>query len=317
MRRVVLTALLGGLLGTAPLAAQETAAPARPAPLCQLFPSPPPASVPAADAPAPGVVEWPGEAAGVPVWQPAWGLAGLRVINGPRIAPNGEKYHPSFSLDMNINFWLWPSQGIYLFGDMRFWGERPEYGVTNGRDGGLGFSKREFDISGGPAWNYAGAWEARVSGYALNNLNRGTDQVQPTGELDGALIENRYYLSPEYARLGEPGFDVARATFLSVGVYPTKQLIGNDGQTFKPLGMLRAYLTYDLVEAWPVYAFGDFTLIADRTLDPKLLLFDVGVAARPFHEWRQWEFRAGAENTADLQAHQVLSLWYVALRYIF
>jgi hypothetical protein len=249
-------------------------------------------------------------------WQSVWGLVGLRAIDGPRIAPNGQEYHPSFSIDLNFNFWLWPSQGIYVFGDGRFWGERPEYGVTNGRDGGLGFSKREFDISGGVAWNYTGAWEARVSGYSMNNLNRGTNLITPNGVLDGALFENRYYLSEGYAKLGEPGFDVARTSFVSLGVYPTKDFVGNDGQTFTPAAMLRAYLTYDLFD-WPVYAYGDATLITDRTFTPRLLLFDVGLAARPFNSWKQWEFRAGVENTADFQTSSALNLWYVSLRYVF
>jgi hypothetical protein len=249
-------------------------------------------------------------------WQPVWGLVGLRVIDGPRIAPNGEKYHPSFSLDLNLNFWVWPGQGLYVFGDLRFWGQRPENGVTNQRDGGLGFSKREFDLAGGPAWNYTRFWEARISGYSLANLNRGTNLVTPSGGLDGALVENRYYLSEEYARLGTPGFDVARATFVSAGVFPTKNLIGNDGQAFEPAGMLRAYLVYDLFD-WPVYAYGDATLITDRRFNPRLLLVDLGLAFRPFHSWRQWEFRAGADNTADFEAGNMLNLWYVSLRYIF
>jgi hypothetical protein len=242
---------------------------------------------------------------------------GLRVIDGRRIAPNGEVYHPSFSLDLDVNFWLWPSQGIYVFADCRYWGERPEYGVTNARDGGLGFSKREFDLDGGVAWNYAGALEARVSGYSLANLNRGTDPILPRGGQDGALFENRYYLSEEYAKLGEQGFDVTQASFVSVGIFPTKTLMGNDGKEFAPAGMLRAYLTYSLLDCWPLYAFGDATLITDRRFKPRLLLFDVGLATRPFPSWRQWEFRAGVENTADFQADNVVNLWYVSMRYIF
>jgi hypothetical protein len=299
MRRVVLPVLLGGLLVTAPLAAQESAVPQPP--VAQAQPAP--------------AAEPDGPPEGAP-WQPVWGLAGLRVIDGPRIAPNGQEFHPSFSLDLNVNLWLWRSQGIYLFNDLRFWGERAENSVTNRRDGPLGFSKREFDLTIGSAWNYAGFWEARISGYSFSNLNRGWSPIIPSGILDGAVFENRYYLSDEYARLGQPGFDVARATFLGAGVFPTKDLVGNNGKTFHPLGMLRAYLTYDLLD-WPVYAFGDATLITDRRLAPRLLLFDVGLAARPFSSWRQWEFRAGAENTADFQARNVLNLWYVSLRYIF
>jgi hypothetical protein len=310
MNRAVPAAWLLVLLGApAPLFAQGASAPGPPPGLGP--PSGQPA--PAWEAPAPSEA---GPAEPQP-WQSVWGLVGLRVIpEGPKVAPNGLEYHPSFSIDLNCNFWVWPRQGLYLFGDLRFWGEKPENGVTNGRDGGLGFSKRQFDLYGGPAWNYAGPWEARVFGYSWNNLNRGLDLVTSTGFNDGFVVENRYYLSQEYAKLGQPGFDVAKATFLSVGFVPTKEMVGNDGQLFKPGLLLRAYLTYDLPNC-PCYAFGDATFLSERSLHPKLLTFDVGLAARPFHSWQQWEFRLGAENTADFQVGNVHNLWYVSLRYIF
>src|SRR5262245_30516506 len=133
MRRLLLTVLLSGLPGMAPLAAREAEAPGLPGPGHPPLPAlvaGPPAPAPAAD---------PAEPTDPLRWQPVWGLLGLRVTYGARMAPNGQKYHPSFSLDQNINCWLWPGQGLYLFGDLRFWGQRPEYGVTNQRDGGLGF----------------------------------------------------------------------------------------------------------------------------------------------------------------------------------
>jgi hypothetical protein len=235
---------------------------------------------------------------------------------GPKVAPNGEEYHPNFSADLDINFWLWRGRGLYLFGDARFWGQKSENGVTNSRDGFFGTSKREFDLSGGAAWNYAGAWEARASGYSLNNLNRGDSRVAPSGFNDGALLENRYYLSPEYANLGQTGYDVTRANFLSVGYYPTKEMVGNDGRLFKPGLLLRAYLTYGPAD-WPCYAFGDVAYIGERSFAAKLLLFDVGLAARPFHACRQCEFRLGVENTADLQVGDVFNLWYASVRYVF
>jgi hypothetical protein len=312
MHRAVLAAGLLGLLSAARLFAQDAAVrldyPALPpGPIAgpsQTREDPPPAC---------------GEAV-LPEarpWQTAWGLAGLRIFaGGPKVAPNGQEYHPSFSIDLNGNLWLWRSQGLYLFGDLRFWGERPESGVTNGRDGGLGFSKRQFDLQGGLAWNYAGPWEARVFGYSDNNLNRGLNLVTPFGLNDGFGLENRYYLSPEYARLGQTGFDVARATFVSVGYYPTKEMVGNDGQLFNPGLLLRAYLTWDLWD-WPAYAFGDASWISERSLRPRLLLFDLGLAARPFRSCPQWELRLGVENTADFQVGNVLNLWYASLRYIF
>ena len=129
-------------------------------------------------------------------------------------------------------------------------------------------------------------------------------------------MENRYYLSREYDRLGQTGFDVARATFLSFGYYPTRELIGNDGQLFKPGLLLRAYLIQDLWD-WPVYAFVDAQYISERSFQPRLLLFDTGFAARPFAAYHQLEFRLGAENTADLKVDNMKSLWYVAVRFIF
>jgi hypothetical protein len=301
-------------LGAVPLSAQEVARPGtNPAG------SPPGQAGPAdradPDPPAPPCGEA-DEAEPAP-WQRVWGLAGLRAIpDGPRVAPNGEEYHPNFSLDLDFNFWVWRSQRFYLFADLRLWGEKGEFGVTNGNDGFLGTSKREFDLSGGAAWNYAGPWEARFFGYTNNNLNRGLDLVAPVGFTDGGGLENRYYLSPEYARLGQAGFDVAGATFVSVGYYVTKEMVGNDGRLFKPGLMLRAYLTCDLWDL-PCYVFGDATFLSERSMQPRLLLFDVGLAARPFHSCRQCEFRLGAENTADFQVRTVQDLWYMAFRYLY
>jgi hypothetical protein len=244
-------------------------------------------------------------------------VAALRVIPaGPKVAPNGLEYHPNFSLDLDFNCWLWRGLRLYLFADMSLWGEKSEFGVTNANDGTLGTSKREFDLSGGAAWNYAGPWEARFFGYTDNNLNRGTNPVTPFGFTDGGGLENRYYLSEEYAKLGQPGFDVARATFLSIGYYITKDMVGNDGQMFAPGLLLRAYLTCDLWD-WPAYAFGDVTFISERSLQPRLLLFDVGIAARPFHSCQQCEFRLGVDSTADFQVGNVLSLWYGSIRFIY
>jgi len=313
---MIAAASLLGLLGAMPLSAQETAflgavpTGSQDGQLAHL----PEAVVVSQDRPSTSDVV--GQSEALP-WQTAWGVVGLRVIpSGSKIAPNGEEYKPNFSMDLNLNFWIWRSQGLYLFGDMSLWGETGEYGVTNGRDGWLGTSKREFDLSGGVAWNYAGSWEARAFGYTDNNLNRGQNLLTPIGFTDGFGLENRYYLSPEYAKLGQTGFDVARATFLSVGYYPSKNMVGNDGKTFKPGLMLRAYLTYDLWD-WPCYLFGDTTFISERSFQPKLLFFDLGLAARPFRSWQQWEFRLGAENTADFQAHDVQTLWYASLRFIF
>jgi hypothetical protein len=300
-RRVVSAVVLAACLGAAAARAREPAAP----PPDPAAPEPPPA---AADESA---------ATAAPPWQTVWGVGGLQVIfAGPKVAPNGGEYHPNFSLDLDFNCWVWRSQRLYLFGDARFWGQRSEDGVTNGRDGFVGTSKREFDLTGGGAWNYADAWEARAFGYSLSNLNRGDSAVTPSGFNDGFGLENRYYLSAEYAALGQAGYDVARADFVSVGYYPSKDMVGNDGQTFNPGLFLRAYVTCDLWKL-PAYAFADATFLTERSLEPKLLLFDVGLAARPIPCCRQCEFRLGVESTADLQVGNCFNLWYASVRYVF
>jgi hypothetical protein len=323
MPRAVLLAWLFALAAAMPLSAQEAAAWGAVLPnSLDRQAGPPTEPVLASEAPASTAAE--AGLDGPLPWQTVWGLVGVRVFAaGPKEAPNGQEYHPAFSLDLNFNCWVWRSQGLYLFADIRFWNERPEYGVTNGKDSSaLGFSKRQFDLVGGAAWNYAGPWEARVYGYTLNNLNRGLDLVHPAGLNDGFGMENRCYLSKEYAKLGHAGFDVARADFLAIGYYLTKDMVGNDGQPFNPGLMLRAYLTYDLWN-WPAYTFGDVTFISERSLHPKLLLFDVGLAARPFSAWQtfsawqNWEFRLGVENTADWQVGSVQNLWYASVRVIF
>jgi hypothetical protein len=323
MVRTILVVWVFGLAAALPVFAQEAAVPSG----TTLPPSPGVAAEsvtgPAPAAPAPcSPSEEPCPAG--PDWETVWGVVGVRVFfAGPKEAPNGEEYHPHSSLDLDFNYWVWRSQGLYLFADLRFWNEKSEYGVTNGKDSSLlGFSKRQLDLVGGPAWNYAGPWEARLFGYTYNNLNRGTDLVKPTGLNDGFGMENRYYLSDEYKKLGQRGYDVARADFVSVGYYLTKDLVGNDGKPFTPGLMLRTYLTHDLWD-WPVYAYGDVTYIGERSFQAKLLLFDLGLAARPFRDcelmsaWRNWEVRFGAENTADFQTHSVQNLWYATIRVIF
>jgi len=109
---------------------------------------------------------------------------------------------------------------------------------------------------------------------------------------------------------------VAKATFLSMGYFPSKDMVGNNGQTFQPGLMLRAYLTYNLWD-WPCYVFGDATCISESSFQPRLLLFDVGFAARPLSCCPQFEFRLGVDNTADFQVHNVQNLWYASFRFIF
>jgi hypothetical protein len=320
MQRAVLLAGMLLLSGAAPLGAQAPESlPAPSADKPGVPAGPALENVPDAGAPPEGCAP-DGTADAPPAavpWETVWGLTALRAVGaGPRNAPNGEEYHPLFSWDLNFNAWLWRSKRVYFFSESNFWGEKAEYGVTNAKDGGLGFSKREFDLTLGPAWNYYGFWEGRLFAYSYNNLNRGEDLIQPYGFNDGFGIENRRYLSEEYARLGQTGFDIARATFVSFGWYFTKIMVDNQGQVFNPGPFLRTYLIYDLGD-WPAYAFLDAQFIAEQSFRPKMLFYDVGLAARPLPWSRQWEFRLGVQNTADFESHSVLNLWYASIRYIF
>src|SRR5262249_15016724 len=119
MRRAWMTAWLLGL-GAMPLAAQEQAswqAATRrfwdgylPSPGTAAVSPDPPTTAEATDPLEP------------PPWRTAWGLIGLRAIpEGPKVAPNGLKYHPNFSLDLDFDFWVWRTHGLYIFTDVRIW----------------------------------------------------------------------------------------------------------------------------------------------------------------------------------------------------
>jgi hypothetical protein len=246
----------------------------------------------------------------------AWGVTGVRLYAiGQQAAPNGLEFMPIFSLDMNFNCWIQEPLRLYLFADSRFWGQKASAGVTNSSQGWFDFSKREMDIDLGIAWNPAGPWEVRAFAYSFNNLNRGTSLSAPSGYADGVGLESRYYLGETYTSLGTVDFDIARATFLSLGYYPTKDLVGGDGQTFKPGPFARAYLTLDLL-AW-CYVFVDAQTTATSTFSPKLLQTDAGLALRPFAAVPSVEFRLGTESTYDLQNHDLDIGVYGSIRLIF
>jgi hypothetical protein len=246
-----------------------------------------------------------------------WGVVGLRGYGyGQQLAPNGLEYNPLFSLDLTFNLWLWRPQGLYLFSDTSFWGQKASQGITNPSQGVFDFSKRELDFIPGVAWNYFGNLEARAFAYSFNNLNRGVSPLLPGGYNDGVGLENRYYLGPTYADLGTPAFDVARAAFVSLGYYPTKDMTGGDGHLFKPGPFARAYLTLDLYGE-QVYLFLDTDLLGTRSWTPKVLQVDGGVAFRPFPRLSRLEFRLGSENHLDLRADDRETALYGEIRLIY
>lgn len=238
-----------------------------------------------------------------------WGIAEMDGYLGQRMAPNGLLYHPDYGVNLYFNIWLWPAAGLYLFDETLFW-----MGTTHE---GLNFTKRELDFDIGVAWNYFGRLEARMFGYSQNNLNRGLSSGQSSGFNDGFGIENRFYLNPIYYALGTSDFDLAKATFISIGYLPTKTLTGADGMQFRPALFARAYLTWDIVKD-SCYVFSDLALITEREpFNAKLLNTNVGAALRPFRQVPRLEFRAGCLDVWDMQVGNARPVGYISMRYVF
>jgi hypothetical protein len=244
-------------------------------------------------------------------------VTGLRgYAFGDAVAPNGLEFKPLFSLDLNVNLWLWREQRLYAFSDTRFWGQRAAPGVTNPAQGVFDFSKREFDLDLGVAWNYFGTLEARAFAYSFSNLNRGDSAALPSGYDDGIGLENRWYVGGTYRDLGSPGFDVSRAGFLSLGYYPTKDMRDSEGNRFKPGPFARAYLVWELLgERW--YLYVDAQATGTRSFTPRLFTLDGGTAVRPIPRAPFVEFRLGSENKYDLDLDNLETGLYGSVRFIF
>jgi hypothetical protein len=240
-----------------------------------------------------------------------WGWAGFQGIPaGDKMAPNGVAYRPLFSLDGELNLGLVRNNELYLYSDFAFIAQRATAGVTNPDQGKLDFSKREVDVNFGVAWNYYESLEARVFGYTLNNLNRGTSLSAPVGFKDGFGLENRWYFGDA------DRYDVARRSFLSLGYYPSKSMVDGEGKEFKPGFFARAYVTYDF-GLKKYYVYCDSEMTAERPISPKLLYVNGGLAARPFTACELLEFRLGAESTFDLKVDDTRSFLYLSVRILF
>lgn len=274
----------------------------------------PPTGVPEAPATAGATDTLPAVSACLP---DVWGDTGVRVYAfGEHVASNGAEFRQLFSLDLDFNLWLARPWGVYLFADTRFWGQRAAPGITNSSQGAFDFSKREFDFNIGAAWSYYDQFEARVFGYSFNNLNRGASDVVPTGFNDGLGIENRYYLGSEYGKLGTADFDVARASFMSIGYYPSKSMVDALGNEFHPGAFARVYLTQPLFTP-RLYLYTDDQFIMDIAGSPTLFTTDSGIAVRPFERVPRLEIRIGSEDTIELRGSDVEASVYVSLNYIF
>jgi hypothetical protein len=250
---------------------------------------------------------------------PVWGIVSLEGFPyGEHVASNGVEFRQLFSLGLDFNIWLLRQHHVYAYSDSQFWGQKAAPGITNPSQGQFDFSKREFDLTLGGAWNYYGNWEGRVFAYSYNNLNRGSSQVAPSGFNDGVGVENRYYLGSTYADLGTAAFDKARATFLSLGFYPTKSMVDPNGEQFSPGMFARAYLTLDLFGFGErCYLFTDDQLITTRGMTPEMFITDTGLAVRPFIKIPRLEFRVGSQDSIDLHGDDLETSAYLSVRYIY
>ena len=175
------------------------------------------------------------------MWPEVWGLIDVPAyVRGNRMAPNGVPFKPLFGLNIDFNVGLLPHKELYLFAENEFWTQKAAPGITNPSQGQFDFSKREYDLNLGLAWNYWNSLELRAFAYAQNNLNRGVSLASPYGYQDGVGIENRYYFG--YADI----YDLGRLSFVSIGYYPSKSMVTGDGLGFKPGVFARAYVTYDI-----------------------------------------------------------------------
>jgi hypothetical protein len=130
-------------------------------------------------------------------------------------------------------------------------------------------------------------------------------------------MENRFYVDPIYHALGTSDYDQAKATFVSIGYFPTKSLTGADGLQFPPALFARAYLTWDVVKEC-CYVYADTTFITERApFEAKLLNTDIGVALRPLQHVPRLECRAGCLDVWDLQVGTARAVGYLSIRYVF
>ncbi len=237
--------------------------------------------------------------------QRTWGIAGGRFIfSGDKMAPNGVPYHPLFSLDLNFNFALTHDRRLYGFFDARFWAQSNQDHVAQHF---ADFSKRQFDLAPGLAWNFYDRFEARVFAYSFNNLNRGFDLNNPFGYQDGVAVEARYYFAGT-------DFDRGIFNFFSLGYYLSKSMIGNDGKEWEPGAFLRWSYNIPLWEQ-RLYAYTMGEFIAEKPFQAKWLWLDTGLSCRPIAHFPMLDIRLGNETNVDIDNGKTLTMWYIGGRF--
>ena len=109
---------------------------------------------------------------------------------------------------------------------------------------------------------------------------------------------------------------MTKATFLSVGYYPTKEMVDMDGNGFKPGAFARAYLTLDVFGP-RYYLYADTQMIDERVFRARILSIDTGFAGRPFPKLPYLEFRLGTADVFDFHLREWSLTGYGAIRFIF
>jgi hypothetical protein len=245
-------------------------------------------------------------------WPEAWGTIGVPFyVASSHMAPNGVAFAPIANITSDLNLGLLPRKKLYLFWDGDFW-EQHSYSTFGSEQSYSGFSRREMDSNLGLAWNYFSVLELRASVYALNNLNRGVSSAIPVGDDQGIMLENRYnFASPN-------PYDVGRSSFVGLGYIPTEDLVGGNGESFRPGPFAHAYLARGLPIPWFCsYLYADMQVTAEHTALPRLFDTDVGWAVRPIAHWQALEFRIGDDVSQDVVAATTRNLIYGAIRLNF
>ena len=246
-----------------------------------------------------------------PAWPEIWGDLGVRgFVPSERVAPNGLVFDPVFESDAHVNLGLLPQKKLYLFVDGDFWAQRAATGVTNSKSGNFDFSKREYDFDAGLAWTPINHVELRGAFFSSNNLNRGVSETMADTHQDGALFSARYYFSNANV------YDTGRLSFVGLGFYPGNNLIGGGGDEFAATLFAQLHMVYEL-PALRSYFYGDIKVTAEEALQPRLFNVDVGLAARPFPSFPNFELRLGNEIDADIKDHTTRDLFYGGVRAYF
>jgi len=249
-----------------------------------------------------------------------WGGLGFSVDGGRRLAANGIEFTPLFMSDLSLNLSLYSRPQVYLFVSSQVWVQSAsEAGDLQMRDPARDeINEREWDVDAGLAIALSTRFEFRGAVYAQNNLNRGGSTLThqppsalfPAGYHDGEHAQLRYYLTTDHPH------DEARQSFVELGYYPSRVAIpGSASGTHAGGAFARAHLTYP-VSRLHSYVYADGTFVAEQA---SLRVFSVnsGVAARPFPQCENLEFRVGNEVTRDVSEDDTRDLVYGAIRINF